>query len=245
MNTPLTDGPLCPPETVCDWGDTLVVAPHPDDDVLGCGGAIALLRRFGLPVHVLFVSDGAASHPNSRKFPPPAMRDLREREAREGLGRLDVPAAAIDFLCLPDGSLPGPSDSGFAEAVDVCATRLRAVQPDTLLLPWRRDPHPDHRATSHIFRAALARHDGHPRLLEYPIWAWERAVPGELPEPGEVCPFRLDIGAVTAAKRDAIMAHQSQVTPLIDDDPDGCLLSDEMLAHFARPWEVFLEVPAW
>ena len=114
-----------------------------------------------------------------------------------------------------------------------------------MLLPWRRDPHPDHRATSHILHSALARYDTHLRLLEYPVWAWERAMPAELPEPGEVRPFRLAIAGVTAAKWQAIMAHQSQVTSMIDDDPHGCLLSPEMLAHFAQPWETYLEVLSW
>ena len=57
-------------ETVIDWGKTLVVAPHPDDESLGCGGAIVLLRKFGNEVTVLTVSDGALSHPNSKKFQP-------------------------------------------------------------------------------------------------------------------------------------------------------------------------------
>ena len=74
--------PLVPAETVRAWGKTLVVAPHPDDESLGCGGAIALLSGFGCPVHVLFISDGTGSHPNSRKFPPPALRALRESEAQ-------------------------------------------------------------------------------------------------------------------------------------------------------------------
>lgn len=237
--------PLLPSTAVRVWGTTLVVAPHPDDDTLGCGGAIALLRRAGLPVHVLFVSDGAASHPNSRRFPPPAVRDLREAEAHASLARLGLSPYSAMFLRLPDGALPGPEADGFGEAVRLCGACLAAVRPDTLLLPWRRDPHPDHRATIRIVRAALDAQGTAPRLLEYPIWAWERAAPDDLPRPQEARAFRLDIAEVAALKRRAILAHRSQVTRLIDDDPQGCLLSPEMLARFALPWEVFLEVIAW
>ena len=67
-------------ETVLNWGKTLVVAPHPDDESLGCGGAIALLRKFGREVSVLTMSDGTLSHPNSVKFPPEKLRELRENE---------------------------------------------------------------------------------------------------------------------------------------------------------------------
>ncbi len=235
--------PLLPPDTVCSWGNTVVVAPHPDDESLGCGGAIALLRRFGLPVSVLFVSDGTKSHPTSQKYPPARLRDLREQEAREALARLGTSDAA--FLRLPDGAVPGESDAGFAEAVQACRAYLEEVQPQTLLLPWRRDPHPDHRAVSQIMQAALGGDAAGLRLLEYPVWAWERAAPEDLPHPREAAAFRLDIRDVAAVKREAVAAHVSQVTHLIDDDPHGFWLSPEVLAHFERPWEVYLEVLAW
>ncbi len=237
--------PLLPPETVCSWGSTVVVAPHPDDESLGCGGAIALLSAYDVPVHVLFISDGTKSHPTSQKYPPARLRDLRESEAREALARLGVPAAASAFLRLPDGAVPSDSAIGFAEAVRGCRAYLEDVTPQTILLPWRRDPHPDHRATSQIIQAALAELTNKPRVLEYPVWAWERAAPEDLPQPHETAAFRLDIGSVAVVKRQAIAAHVSQVTHLIDDDPLGFWLSPEVLAHFERPWEVYLEVLSW
>ena len=242
----LTDtaaAPLLPPDTVCSWGSTVVIAPHPDDESLGCGGAIALLSAHHLPVSVLFISDGAKSHPTSRKYPPARLRDLREGEAREALARLGTGDAA--FLRLPDGAVPSSRDPEFTEAVQECGAYLENVAPQTVLLPWRRDPHPDHRATSQIMQAALAEWTNKPRVLEYPVWAWERAAPEDLPQPHEAAAFRLDIEGVAAVKRSAVAAHVSQVTHLIDDDPQGFWLSPEVLAHFERPWEVYLEVLEW
>jgi len=233
--------PLLPPETVQKWGRTLVVAPHPDDESLGCGGAIALLCRYGVCPAVLFVSDGTGSHPNSRRFPAPALRALREAEACAALSRLGVPAYSAVFLAIKDGAVPSAQAQGFAEAVAVCRAALERAQPQTVLLPWRRDPHPDHRAVSEIMRAALSASPRAARVLEYLVWAWERAAPDDLPRPGEAQAFRLDITDVFAAKQQAIDAHQSQVTHLIDDDPQGFWLSPGVLAHFARSWEVYLE----
>jgi len=237
--------PLRPAATVEDWGCTMVIAPHPDDDTLGCGGALALLADRGQPVSVLFVSDGAASHPGSVKFPPPVLRDLREAESREALRRLGIGEEAAVFLRLPDGALPMPGTAAFEAAVQTVGAALGTLRPDTLLLPWRRDPHPDHRATSEIVRAALQNTAHLPRVLEYPIWAWERADSNALPKHGEVEPFRLDIGSAVGRKTEAVAAHESQVTRLIDDAPEFCLLAPEMLAKFALPWEVYLEVVTW
>lgn len=237
--------PLLPPDTVRSWGHTLVVAPHPDDESLGCGGAIALLSSFGLPVSVLFISDGTGSHPNSRKYPAPVLRDLRESEATQALAELGVPSSGALFLRLKDGSVPGPQSRDFSEAASLCRAVLADSKPQTILLPWRRDPHPDHRATSQIMQAALAQLADRPRLLEYPIWAWERAAPEDVPQPHEAHAFRLDIRGVGAVKRSAVDAHQSQVTHLIDDDPEGFWLSPEVIAHFERPWEVYLETLSW
>ena len=237
--------PLLPPETVCSWGKTLVVAPHPDDESLGCGGAIALLSRFNLPVSVLFISDGAGSHPNSRKYPASALRDLRESEAKEALFRLGAPPTSAAFLRLKDGAVPGESAPDFAAAAALCRAYLADSKPQTILLPWRRDPHPDHRATSQIVQASLGGLTRKPQVLEYPVWAWERAAPDDVPQPHEARAFRLDIISTQALKRSAVDAHQSQVTHLIDDDPHGFWLSPEVIAHFERPWEVYLEVLSW
>ena len=77
----LTALPLLSPGTVAGWGPTLVVAPHQDDESLGCGGAIALLAQAGVPVRVLFVSDGTKSHVGSPSYPPERLRATREDAA--------------------------------------------------------------------------------------------------------------------------------------------------------------------
>ena len=90
-------------------------------------------------------------------------------------------------------------------------------------------------------RAACAGLAQPPRLVEYVVWAWERAAPADLPHPGEVRGWRLDVSSVLELKQRAIAAHRSQLQPVIDDDPGGFQLSEAMLAHFARPFEVYLE----
>lgn len=69
-------------------GRVTVFAPHPDDESLGCGGLIARLKDEGSLVHVVVMSDGSASNPNSRRYPGPKLAALRQTEARcRGAGR--------------------------------------------------------------------------------------------------------------------------------------------------------------
>jgi LmbE family N-acetylglucosaminyl deacetylase len=234
--------PLRPPDALDRFGRTLVVAPHPDDESLGCGGAIALLRARGHSVHVLFVSDGTLSHPSSRQYPAPRLAALREEEALAALAALGVEQEAAMFLRLKDRAVPLLGATGFDAAVDRCRALIDDIGPQTILSPWRRDPHPDHRASWSLIAAALARDPAHEvRRVEYPIWLWELAVAGDAPRPDEVTSWRLDIASVLPHKLRAIAAHRSQTTDLIDDDPTGFRLTPDILSHFAHSWEVYLE----
>ncbi|MBV8886447.1 MAG: PIG-L family deacetylase [Chroococcidiopsidaceae cyanobacterium CP_BM_RX_35] len=233
--------PLHSAETVAQFGSTLVVAPHPDDESLGCGGVIALLRSFDCAVSVLVISDGTRSHPRSRKYPALALRALRETETQSALAILGVEASQVTFLGLPDGAVPNSGAAGFEQAVARCCDCLAALAPKTIFLPWRLDPHPDHRAAWQLMRKVIADLHLAPIIVEYPIWDWDPEQRDSLPTPNQVTGWRLDISRVLELKLQAIATYRSQTTDLIDDDPEGFRLQPEMLANFAHPWEVFLE----
>ena len=222
-------------------GSALVIAPHPDDESLGCGGTIALLRQQGYSVHVLFVSDGTMSHPNSPSYPPERLRQLRESEALDALHILNVPAENAVFMRQPDTRVAAPDSPGFADAVGFVHTLLQTLKPTTVLVPWRRDPHRDHRASWQILTAALAKLPARPRVLEYLIWLWELGTDDDMPRADEMEVWRVPIESVMAQRNRAIAAHRSQVTRLIDDDPTAFYLSPALLTHFNAPLELFLE----
>ncbi|MBV9671447.1 MAG: PIG-L family deacetylase [Verrucomicrobia bacterium] len=214
----------------------LVVAPHPDDECFGCGGAVKLLRDAGCVVHVLIVSDGTKSHPNSCRYPAEKLRLLRERETMGGLSILGVEPSYISFLRLPDGAVPFGNQAGFKEAVSVCAEKIGAIKPEILFVPWRYDPHRDHRATWEIVKTAGCCIG---RMLEYPIWDYDHKQSREVPSTFVV--WRLDIRNAIETKQLAIEMYRSQTTNLIDDDPDGSPLPAAFIQEFRRPWELFIE----
>ena len=226
----------------------LVVAPHPDDETLGCGGAIALLRQLNLDVQVSVVSDGTQSHPNSIAYPPNALKKLRERESLAALAILGVAPEAITFFSLPDGAVPFVLHREMVET-DMETGRLRTIfsickylsnlTPSTIFLPWRQDPHPDHRASWQLFTTACKQLTYCPHIIEYPIWDWDKEQRQDFPD--SVNAWRLDITKVLELKRQAIAKYRSQISDLIDDDPEGFRLTPEMISNFTQPWEIYLE----
>ena len=222
-----------PIETPDDWGAPRCVAPQPHDEAMGCGGTLALLSQNGVRTGIAWVSDGGLSHPNSPSHPRPKLAALRETEALKAAQELG--ARQTYFQRLPDGALPFPNDAGFDEAVASAYEILVEFAPQTLLLPWRRDPHRDHRASWIIWATAARHHSLH--RYEYLVWAFERAAQSEWPCDEEAAAFRVNIAAVAACKRAAIEAHQSQISDLIADDPTAFRLSPEVLNHFAGPFE--------
>jgi LmbE family N-acetylglucosaminyl deacetylase len=220
----------------------IVVAPHPDDESLACGGLIADACRQGLRVKVIVVSDGAGSHPNSKAYPPDRLRALREEEARRAGAELGLKKEE-DMLFLGLGDRFVPSEGAHAErAIAAIADCVRELCASSLFVSWRHDPHCDHQASYRIAREAQG-HVREARLFEYAIWGHT------LPPSTEVDPirggFRIHIDQeILEKKRRAIAAHRSQITDLIDDDPEGFRFTQSGLARFDLPYEFFFESDA-
>ena len=82
----------------------IVVSAHPDDESLGVGGLIAHVAGLGLPIVVIVLSNGEASHPKSQTHDPARLAQIRRIEVTDALAQL-APNAQIHLLELPDGKL--------------------------------------------------------------------------------------------------------------------------------------------
>jgi LmbE family N-acetylglucosaminyl deacetylase len=102
----LRDLPVEDSRAVLGEEPLLVLAPHPDDESLCCGGLIAEHHARGHDVHVMVLTDGTGSHPHSREYPPARLAALRMQEAREAISALGLPEDRIEFLGLRDGHAP-------------------------------------------------------------------------------------------------------------------------------------------
>ena len=229
--------PIVTLPALTDGRSIVVVAPHPDDESLGCGGLIAEAGRIGISVRLVVVSDGAGSHPNSPSYPPDRLRELRERETLAATGHLGLDPQHITFLRLPDRAVPrsGPAAT---RAADTIAGIARDCDAGAVFATWRHDPHCDHEASAEIAASACGRLPGI-RCHAYPVWGW--TLPADREVDSVARGVRLDVSRHLDAKGRAIAAHLSQTTALIADDPTGFRLTPAMLAHFAGPFETFLE----
>ncbi len=127
----------------------LVLAPHPDDEVFGCGGAIADLAARGAEVDVLLVTDGAAAASDEEGRRAIAAR--RAGESREALAILG--GGALHEGGLRDRGLGGRP----AELEDLIASWLAKTSPDLVFAPSPVETHPDHRAVAYALLAIARR----------------------------------------------------------------------------------------
>lgn len=217
----------------------MVVAPHPDDESLGCGGLLAHFARDGREVRVVFVTEGGASHSGSLLWPRERLGHQRRLEAEAALQILGVPACRAEFLGLRDADMPNPGDNGYDPALSTLVSLVSAFDPDLIVLPWRRDPHRDHRDAWALGMDALARTGLEAQILEYAVWLDELGAVEDFPGPGEMERVEFDIASVLDIKRAAVAAHLSQTTDLIADDPAAFRLSADTIDRLCGPTETY------
>lgn len=137
------------------FGPTLVIAPHPDDEVLGCGGTIARLAECGVDVHVAIVTEGK---------PPAFNRENVEQVRREMKVAHDILGVAKTHeLGLPAAALDTEPAARINRVTDEL---LSEVRPETVLLPFVGDIHLDHQiAFTAAMVASRPRHRSAPRRI--------------------------------------------------------------------------------
>lgn len=176
----------------------LVLAPHPDDEVIGCGGAIALLAAADREIHVIVATDGAAAKDLDDESIE-AYRTVREEESRRGLSHLGI--TRVTFLRFPDRTLSAAE----APLTALLQNAIREFAPDLILAPSPLEIHPDHVTLARaLFRASQACGDQAGELALTRVAFYEVSRP--------LRPNCLvDITSVAAKKFEAIARHESQI----------------------------------
>ncbi|MGP4905614.1 PIG-L deacetylase family protein [Psychrobacter faecalis] len=218
-----------PQQRVC------VFAPHPDDEILGCGGLLQQLAANGNPIALVHVTNGTQSHPDSQIYPPHLLDTIRPQES---LAALEVLGIAQQVTCM---SLALTDGDVFAERAQFHQKLAAIIQPDDILItPFVHDGHPDHEATGQVVAAFAKQH----QLAFYQvlIWAWHWAKPADSRIPWH-CTLRVDLTPEQLQRKtEAIACFKSQIT--VDESTGNPpILSAQTIARISQPWEVYLYEP--
>ncbi len=182
-DSPIADGGT-PIESWTDWDHSFaplnlgdcqgmtVIAPHPDDETLGLGASVATLCAAGIDVQVVSVSDGGAAYPGLSGAGRAQLETVRWAEVRRSMELLG--AVEPIRLGMPDGELARHEH----RLTDRIAALLAEGPPNRwCAATWRGDGHPDHEAVGRAAAAAAAETGA--VLVEYPVWMWHWARPGD------------------------------------------------------------------
>ncbi len=208
-------------------GPVLAFAPHPDDEIAGPGGVLALHRLAGHEVRVVVGTDGVAGDPDGR-FDKATYTKVRREESVRGLAELGVDE--VEFWGFPDSCELSHNDLNLGMQYTVAA--LQRAKPRVVYLPWAMEGHPDHHALHHIVAAALdhVRFDG--LALGYEVW--NAMIPDCV----------IDVTSVIERKQQAMLRYVSQTAYVSYDHCVRGLNAYRSLVHGRGKgyWEAFCVV---
>jgi N-acetylglucosamine malate deacetylase 1 len=168
----------------------LVLAPHPDDESVGCGGMLLKHAKQRDESHVVFLTSGEKG---GHGRPEAETIRVREHEARKAARILSV--RKIEFWHLPDGQVrPTP------HALKRLRQKLKQFRPDRIYVTHEREMHPDHRGAARLLRRALtsAGQKG-PEVYGYEVWT-------PIQELSEI----VDVSSFMERKLRAVRSYRSQ-----------------------------------
>jgi LmbE family N-acetylglucosaminyl deacetylase len=215
-----------PAADISGWRSAVILAAHPDDEVLGPGGIVAVLAAAGARLRLIAVTDGEASHHGDGDTGELVRRRAAERGA--ALRALGAGEAQVVRLGMPDAGL-GNRERDIAARLTGLVTGF-----DVCLAPWAGDLHADHEAVGRAAGRVSS------RAYFYPVWMWHWARPGDARVPWADA-VRVPLPRAAArAKQAALGCIASQA----EDRPGGRgpVLAADFLAHFARDYEVLFPV---
>lgn len=205
----------------------LVVAPHADDETLGCGGTIIRKLAAGARVHVAYMTDNAGLDRD------PQLSTRRRQEALLACAKLGIAESNVHFLDFPDGGL----SACVSRAKERVSELLGSLHPEQVYMPYRHDGHADHEASHRAAFDACRESGARVAIYEYVVWGLYHWPWYSLPltrdyarkvlatntvkyalglrvAAGYARAVSVEIASVRAQKLQALHSHDSQMGPL-------------------------------
>ena len=182
----------------------LVIAPHPDDEIIGCGGSLIKHLIAGRNIDILYMTSGDKGV-NAGKVKD--MAKVRENEAIQAWEFLGLNSKRLHFLRLPDAELTfTPDISNKINKV------IRQLRPATIYLPHRLDNHPDHEATYSLCIDAIEKAGYSYAIADLEPWYCPTVLAYEVWNPISKPGYVEDISGQFDRKQKSLTYHKSQLS---------------------------------
>lgn len=146
----------------------LVLSPHPDDDILGCGGTLRLLKQAESEIRIIYLTDGQLGFNDNKKRAAREREELsrrREQEAKKAAASLGI--SDLIFWRYKDSSLALHKTNQ-----RLMVEQISGFKPDMIFAPSFLDNNPDHMETAKILAEALRSIEKYnPQVYSYEIWS--------------------------------------------------------------------------
>jgi LmbE family N-acetylglucosaminyl deacetylase len=228
----------------------VVFAPHPDDETLGCGGAIMKKIKEGYGLFIVFMTNGASGSDYSHYgmtsgLTRQELKEIRKQEAKNACDILGVDSRNLFFLDFEDRTLMRNREAAQEKVTEI----LRMLSPVEVYFPHKKDQNNDHLATNSIVKRSFENLPKQPAKYEYVIWAlsemsrrarfWVsiKDKMGTLSEDGS-SRVNIDVLEFLRLKRKALDEYKSQTT-LFFPEQKHTILAKSFLDNFLTGKEVF------
>ena len=217
----------------------VVLAPHPDDETLGCGGTIAKKISEGFEVFIILVTDGRHAYSKALGIElnptPEELSQIRRQEFINATSTLGVPETNLRFLDFEDGTV----QKNEKEVETRIAGIMKELQPAEMYFPFKQDSHPDHQALNRIALHGL-------RELGLDCGAYEYSIMHKYARVGPVAErmaslwkrnmIKVNISGFLDIKKKAISQYKSEI-PVVCGKKNSALRRE--IEYFIRKDEVF------
>lgn len=150
---------------ISNWTKSVIIVPHPDDEVFGCGGLIARLVAKGQTPHVIVLTGGGGSHRGCCSTSETDIISARQKLTHKAILALGLPELHLHELGFTDGHI----SEGNPEEKKKLETIISKIKPNVILVPHHGEGWPDHLA-ARVFGIELAGDDT--EVYEYCVWMW-------------------------------------------------------------------------
>ena len=209
----------------------LILAPHPDDEILGCGGLLQKLSKLQRNIVLIAVTNGTKSHPDSTLYTEEQLNHIRPAESKAALDVLEIPNIQRIALNLQDGAIASSHAEFYAKLEQLLEPN------DILITTYEKDGHPDHEHSAYVVAQICKQYQL--KYYQVLIWAWHWAAPNNAQIAWERA-YRLDLSSSELElKHRAIQCFKSQ---LDRDSSTGQapILSSAAVDRILMPYEVYI-----